>query len=59
MGLGLLCIYVAIVIDAKMTFVLSLWVYGFFLGIIGMCCLHYADKLTTASKGAPRWLGLT
>lgn len=59
MGLGLLCIYVAIVIDAKMTFVLSLWVYGFFLVIIGMRCLHYADKLITASKGAPRWLGLT
>lgn len=59
MGLGLLCIYVAVVIDAKMTFVLSLWVYGFILVIIGMRCLHYADKLTTASKGAPRWLGLT
>lgn len=58
MGLALLCIYVAIVADAKTTTIVSLWIYGFFLGGFGMRCLHQADKVTTANSGAPRWLGL-
>lgn len=58
MGLALVCFYVAIVVDAKVMLVVSFWLYGLFLGGVGMRCLHLADKLTTANTGAPRWLGL-
>lgn len=58
MGLGLFCIYLAVASNAQVTLVVSFWIYGIFLGGLGMRCLHLADKLTIASTGAPRWLGL-
>jgi hypothetical protein len=58
MGSALFAIYMAIVFDAKMTIVISFWIYVIFLGGLGLWCLSAADKLKLATTSAPRWLGL-
>ena len=58
MGSALVFIYMAIAGDAKTTWVLSWWIYGLFLAGFAMRCVDFADKLKTATTGAPRWLGL-
>ncbi|MDR6841549.1 hypothetical protein [Pseudoxanthomonas sacheonensis] len=58
MGSALFFIYLAIIADVRTPLVVSFWIYGLFLGGLGMRCLHLADKLTTANTAACRWLGL-
>ncbi|MFD0738511.1 hypothetical protein ACFQZQ_04320 [Lysobacter koreensis] len=35
-----------------------LWAYPLFLGGAAFCCLSRSERLETASKAVPRWLGL-
>ncbi len=58
MGSALVSIYIAIIGDAKTTLVLSWWIYGLFFAGFAIRCVDLADKLKTATAGAPRWLGL-
>lgn len=58
MGSALVFIYVAIAGDAKTILMLSWWICGLSLAGFAMRCVDFADKLKTATTGAPRWLGL-
>lgn len=36
----------------------NIWIYAVFLVVLAFWCLSKADKLRTASKTVPRWLGI-